>query len=189
MAVNNVPTKAEVELGDPLTDRIRESILGVETLRAENRRPTDQVKSLEGTNLQLESEVQALKLALDHERAERQHYHLLANEIVTRLDVVGQTIDEVVKRSEWEKCERALCEIVSRLQQCFDSSLPPTSPADPLNRRRIDSEPGGNLTTKISPKQRQLIAKRYAAGETAAALACEFEVGEATIWRALNPGT
>ena len=31
MAVNNVPTKAEVELGDPLTDRIRESILGVET--------------------------------------------------------------------------------------------------------------------------------------------------------------
>ena len=57
MAVNNVPTKAEVELGDPLTDRIRESILGVENLRAENRRLTDQVKSLEGTNLQLESEV------------------------------------------------------------------------------------------------------------------------------------
>ena len=24
--------------------------------------------------------------------------------------------------SEWEKCERALCEIVSRLQQCFDLS-------------------------------------------------------------------
>ena len=57
MAVNNVPTKAEVELGDPLTDRIRESILGVENLRAENRRLMDQVKSLEGTNLQLESEV------------------------------------------------------------------------------------------------------------------------------------
>ena len=94
MAVNNVPTKAEVELGDPLTDRIRESILGVENLRAENRRLTDQVKSLEGTNLQLESEVQSLKLALDHERAERQHYHSLANEIVTRLDVVGQTFDE-----------------------------------------------------------------------------------------------
>ena len=102
MPVNNVPTKAEVELGDPLTDRIRESILGVENLRAENRRLTDQVKSLEGTNLQLESEVQALKLALDHERAERQHYHLLANEIVTRLDVVGQTIDEVVKRADQE---------------------------------------------------------------------------------------
>src|SRR5215471_693201 len=102
MPVNNVPTKAEVELGDPLTDRIRESILGVENLRAENRRLTDQVKSLEGRNLQLESEVQSLKLALDHERAERRHYHSLANEIITRLDVVGQTIDDVVKRAEQE---------------------------------------------------------------------------------------
>ena len=42
--------------------------------------------------------------------------------------------------------------------------------------------------TKLNPKQRCLIAKRYAAGETAAALAREFEVGEATVWRALNPG-
>ena len=30
------------------------------------------------------------------------HYHSLANEIVTRLDVVGQTIDDVVKRAEQE---------------------------------------------------------------------------------------
>jgi hypothetical protein len=43
--------------------------------------------------------------------------------------------------------------------------------------------------TKLNPKQRRIIAERYAAGETAAALACEFEVGEATIWRALNPET
>src|SRR6516225_12051429 len=102
MAVNNVPTKAELEPGDPLTERIRESILGVENLRAENRRLTDQVKSREGDKLQLESEVQSLKLALDHERAERRHYHSLANEIITRLDVVGQTIDDVVKRAEQE---------------------------------------------------------------------------------------
>ena len=40
--------------------------------------------------------------------------------------------------------------------------------------------------TKLSPKQRTMIAKRYAVGETAAALAREFEVGEGTIWRALN---
>ena len=53
----------------------------------------EQVKSIEGHNLQLESELQLLKLALDHERAERRHYHSLANEIITRLDVVGQTID------------------------------------------------------------------------------------------------
>ena len=102
MPVNNGPTKAEVEHGDPLTERIRESIIGVENLRAENRRLSDQVKSLEGTKLQLESEVQLLKLALDHERTERRHYHSLANEIVTRLDVVGQTIDEVVKRADQE---------------------------------------------------------------------------------------
>ena len=102
MPVNNVPTKAEVEHGDPLTERIRESIVGVENLRAENRRLSDQVKSLEGTKLQLESEVQSLKLALDHERTERRYYHSLANEIVTRLDVVGQTIDEVVKRADQE---------------------------------------------------------------------------------------
>jgi len=63
---------------------------------------TDQVKSLEGNNLQLESELRSLKLALDHERAERRHYHSLANEIITRLDVVGQTIDDVVKRAEQE---------------------------------------------------------------------------------------
>ena len=100
MPVNNVPTKAELEPGDPLTERIRESILGVENLRAENRRLTDQVKSREGDKLQLESEVQSLKLALDHERGERRHYHSLANEIITRLDVVGQTIDDVVKRAE-----------------------------------------------------------------------------------------
>jgi hypothetical protein len=33
-----------------------------------------------------------------------------------------------------------------------------------------------------------MIAKRYADGETAAALAREFDVGEAAIWRALNGG-
>ena len=43
--------------------------------------------------------MRSLKLALDHERAERRHYHSLANEIITRLDVVGHTIDDVVKRA------------------------------------------------------------------------------------------
>lgn len=41
--------------------------------------------------------------------------------------------------------------------------------------------------TKLNAKQRKLIAERKAAGETAAALAREFEVGEATIWRVLSP--
>jgi chromosome segregation ATPase len=103
MAVNNVPMKAEIELVDSLTERIRESVLGVENLRTENRRLTDKLKSLEAKSLQLENEVRSLKLALDHEQSERRHYHSLANEIITRFDVVGQTIDDVVKRVEHDR--------------------------------------------------------------------------------------
>ena len=102
MALESVPTNPDLEHGDPLTEKIRDSILAVENLREENRRLTDQVKSLEATNLHLESEVHSLKLSLEHERGERRHYHSLANEIITRLDVVGQTIDDVVKRAEQE---------------------------------------------------------------------------------------
>jgi DNA anti-recombination protein RmuC len=102
MTTKNVPTQADVNSADPLTERIRESILGVEHLRVENSRLADQLKSLETANLQLESEVQSLKLTLEQERTERRHYHSLANEIITRLDIVGQTIDEVVKRAEKE---------------------------------------------------------------------------------------
>ena len=100
MLENNVPMKAELEPVVSLNERIRESILGVENLRTENRRLTDKLKSLEGNNHQLENEVRSLKLALDHEQAERRHYHSLTNEIITRFDVVGQTIDDVVKRAE-----------------------------------------------------------------------------------------
>jgi chromosome segregation ATPase len=98
----NLLAEADVRAADPLTEKIRESILGVENLRAGNSRLADQLRSLETTNLQLESEVQSLKLTLEKERAERRHYHSLANEITTRLDVVGQTIDDVVRRAEQE---------------------------------------------------------------------------------------
>jgi hypothetical protein len=94
--------RQEPEHGDPLAEKIRYSIVGVENLRAENSRLMDLVRSLETTNLQLESEVQSLKLTLEQERGERRHYHSLANEIITRLDVVGQTIDDVVKRAAQE---------------------------------------------------------------------------------------
>jgi DNA invertase Pin-like site-specific DNA recombinase len=40
--------------------------------------------------------------------------------------------------------------------------------------------------TKLNPRQRRMIAERYAKGETMAALASEFGVGEATVWRALR---
>jgi DNA invertase Pin-like site-specific DNA recombinase len=39
---------------------------------------------------------------------------------------------------------------------------------------------------KLNPKQRRMIAERYAQGETMAALASAFSVGEATVWRALR---
>jgi DNA invertase Pin-like site-specific DNA recombinase len=38
----------------------------------------------------------------------------------------------------------------------------------------------------LDASQRRKIAERYAAGETMAALAIEYECGEATIWRALQ---
>jgi chromosome segregation ATPase len=100
--VKDLPKVAETKSADPLADKIRDSILGVENLRAENARLANQVNGLERSNLQLESEVQSLKLTLEHERSERRHYHSLANEIITRLDVVGQTIDDVVRRAEQE---------------------------------------------------------------------------------------
>jgi DNA invertase Pin-like site-specific DNA recombinase len=40
--------------------------------------------------------------------------------------------------------------------------------------------------TALDAGQRRRIAERYAAGETMAALAREYECGEATIWRALQ---
>jgi predicted RNase H-like nuclease (RuvC/YqgF family) len=101
MAIKNEPTKADLEF-DPLAEKIRDAIRGVEGLGAENRRLTDQIKSLETAKLQLESEVECLNLTLEQERSERRHYHSLANEIITRLDVVGQTINGVVKKAEEE---------------------------------------------------------------------------------------
>ena len=38
----------------------------------------------------------------------------------------------------------------------------------------------------LDPGQRRRIAERYASGETMAALAREYDCGEATIWRALQ---
>ena len=39
---------------------------------------------------------------------------------------------------------------------------------------------------KLNTRQKQMIAERYAQGETMASLAEFFEVGEATVWRALR---
>ena len=53
MSGKDVTTELPVEIGDPLAAKIRDSILGVENLRSENRRLADEINDLEVTNLQL----------------------------------------------------------------------------------------------------------------------------------------
>ena len=74
MSTNEIATRAE-DGADPLGEKIRDYILGVENIRDENRKLLDQIATLETANLALESEVRSLNLALEHERAERRHYH------------------------------------------------------------------------------------------------------------------
>ena len=109
MSVASSPTQIEVKTNS-LTDNLLEAIAAVKSLRAEkvrlaeqiNRRLAEQVKSLEHDNLVLKREAESLRRAVEDERAERRHYHSLADEIITRLNVVGQTIDYVVKRAGQE---------------------------------------------------------------------------------------
>ena len=49
--VKDLPKVAEPKSADPLADKIRDSILGVENLRAENARLANQVNGLERANL------------------------------------------------------------------------------------------------------------------------------------------
>ena len=93
-----------------LIDKIQVTIETIENLRVEKvslagrvkMRLAEQVKSLEHDNLVLRREAESLRLAFEDERAERRYYHSLADEIITRLNVVGQTIDYVVKRAGQE---------------------------------------------------------------------------------------
>ena len=56
---------------------------------------------------------------------------------------------------------------------------------DGIERARANGSKFGRKAA-LDPSQRRRIAERYAAGETMAALAREYECGEATVWRALQ---
>jgi hypothetical protein len=75
---------------------------GMLELREENATLRAGNDELEHRGSLLLTEIACLKSQLEHERAERRHYHSLANEIITRLDVVGRTVNDVVQRAEQE---------------------------------------------------------------------------------------
>jgi hypothetical protein len=87
---------------DDLTEAIDGAMRGMHELRDENaalRRHNDDLRHRRSV---LESEIASLKAQLDNERNERRHYHSLANEILTRLDIVGRTVDDVLQRAQHE---------------------------------------------------------------------------------------
>jgi predicted RNase H-like nuclease (RuvC/YqgF family) len=94
-------TKAEPS-PDDLAEAIAGAMRGMHVLREENSTLRARNNELENRRSVLESEVAGLKAQLDSERSERRHYHSLANEIITRLDVVGRTVDDVVQRAQHE---------------------------------------------------------------------------------------
>jgi predicted RNase H-like nuclease (RuvC/YqgF family) len=87
---------------DDLAEAIAGAMRGMHELREENAALRARNNELEHRRAALESEVAGLKAQLDNERSERRHYHSLANEIITRLDVVGRTVDDVVQRAQHE---------------------------------------------------------------------------------------
>jgi hypothetical protein len=87
---------------DDLAEAIDGAMRGMHELRDENAALCGRIDELEHHRSVLESENASLKAQLDNERLERRHYHSLANEIITRLDVVGRTVDDVVQRAQHE---------------------------------------------------------------------------------------
>ena len=107
----------EAKLADPnpLSETVRDSILAVDVLCAENLRLKDQVKLLGRSNLVFETELQSLKLAVEAERNERRQYQSVCDEIMNGLEVVGRAVEEVVRQAEQEvsrqRRENPRCEL------------------------------------------------------------------------------
>jgi hypothetical protein len=94
---------------DDLSEAITNAMRGMHELREENAALRNEIASLRASNDELEhrgallrTEIGCLKSQLEIERTELRHYHSLSNEIITRLDVVGRTVDDVVQRAQQE---------------------------------------------------------------------------------------
>jgi hypothetical protein len=82
-----------------LDDAIAVAMRGMLELRKENARLRARNHELEHSHPVLESEIASLKVQIQNERSERRHYHSLANEIITRIDIVVRTVEDVVQRA------------------------------------------------------------------------------------------
>lgn len=89
-------------LPDPLTEAAKAHVAGIERLKAEIADLRFDLASVQTHVAVIESENASLKAQLDKEKAERRHYNSLANEIITRLDIVGKTVDDVVSKAHHE---------------------------------------------------------------------------------------
>ena len=123
--------------------------------------------------------------------------------IVTRLDRLARstldllhTVDTLTKAgAEFRSLADAWCDtttphgklmltVLSGLAE-FERSLIMSRTAAGIARARELGVAFGR-PARLNPRQKRLIAERYATGATMRELADEFDVGEATIWRALR---
>jgi DNA invertase Pin-like site-specific DNA recombinase len=107
--------------------------------------------------------------------------------IIARIDEAGATFKSLA--DTWADTTtphgKLMITILGGLAE-FEKSLIQSRMEAGIKRARARGVAFGR-PVRLNDKQKRMIAERYAAGETMAELALEFEVGEATIWRALHP--
>jgi hypothetical protein len=112
-------------LGDKPYDlgkQIEAALIAVDGLRAETGDLREQVRRLEAENARLLTDNELLRNVVESERAERRHHHSLANELVTRLDVVRTTIDSIIRAAEKEAHRKRLAPTDEQQQELINAT-------------------------------------------------------------------